>query len=422
MTSDSTVLPVPTVWAGHRSYGSRALLLPASWDEVADLVRSGERVRAIGSRHSFTDLADSPGVLVSLNHLAQEPVLDAEAATVTVDAGTTYGTLGPWLHERGFALAALASLPHISVVGAVTTATHGSGDGVTTLAGAAVGIEILGADGQVRRLRTGEETFAGSVVALGALGIVTRVTLAVEPTYDVAQTVREDVPLDAVVAELGAVHASATSVSVFTRWDGRCSIWRKQRTDVAHPPAASDLSSLGGRDADGERHPITGVDAQACTPQLGEPGPWFARLPHFRLEFTPSAGAELQSEHLLPRELAPQAIEAARPILEANRDLVLVSELRSMAADDLWLSGAYQRPTVGLHTTWVQDEPAVRRVIAQLEAVLEPFSYRPHWGKLFETSAIAHRYPRWDDAVALVRDADPTGVFSGPFLTRVGLR
>ncbi|PWD52285.1 FAD-binding protein [Serinibacter arcticus] len=413
------VLPVPTVWAGHRHYASRALLAPTTLDQLASIVTAGEHVRAIGSRHSFTDLADSPGVLVTLQGLVQEPVLDAETGTVTVSAGTTYGVLGPWLHDRGWALGALASLPHISVVGAVTTATHGSGDAVTTLAGTVVALEILGADGTVRRLERGDEVFAGSVVSLGALGIVTQVTLAVEPTYDVAQTVIDDADLTAVLESLAAVHASATSVSVFTRWDGRCSIWRKHRTDVA---PALDLSGLGGTPADGIRHPIPGVDGAACTPQLGEPGPWFARLPHFRLEFTPSAGGELQSEHLVPRELAPQAVAAVRPILEANQHLVLVSELRSMAADDLWLSSAYERPTVGIHTTWVQDEQAVRAVLPAIEAALEPFSYRPHWGKVFATTEVAHRYPRWDDAVALVREADPTGVFAGPFTERVGLR
>lgn len=419
MTSDIAVLPVPTVWAGHRSYGSRALLAPANLDELASIVTSGEPVRAIGSRHSFTDLADSPGVIVTLQALERTPVLDEAARTVTVSAGTTYGVLGPWLHERGWALAALASLPHISVVGAVTTATHGSGDGVTTLAGAVVGLEILGADGTLRRVVRGDAAFAGSVVSLGALGVVTRVTLAVEPTYDVAQTVIDDVDLGSVLADLGAVHASATSVSVFTRWDGRCSIWRKHRTDAGAPV---DLSGLGGQPADGPRHPIPGEGTASCTPQLGEPGPWYARLPHFRLEFTPSAGAELQSEHLVPRDLAPQAVAAVRPILEANRHLVLVSELRSMAADDLWLSSAYERPTVGIHTTWVQDEGAVRTVVSAIEEALEPFSFRPHWGKVFVTTDLAHRYQRWDDAVALVRDADPTGVFAGPFTERVGLR
>lgn len=419
MSHDIDVRPVPTVWAGHRTYASRALLAPTTLDQLATLVTSGERVRAIGSRHSFTDLADSPGVLVTLAGLEREPVLDAAASTVTVTAHTTYGTLGPWLHERGFALAALASLPHISVVGAVATATHGSGDAVTTLAGAVVALEILGADGEVRRLDRDHPAFTGSVVSLGALGIVVAVTLAVEPTYDLAQTVIDDVDLTAVIENLGAVHASATSASVFTRWDGQASIWRKHRTDAA---PAVDLSALGGRPADGRRHPIPGVDGAACTPQLGEVGPWFARLPHFRLEFTPSAGAELQSEHLVPQELAPRAVAAAREVLERHRDLVLVSELRSMAADDLWLSSAYQRSGVGIHTTWIQDEVRVRAAVAELETALEPYDFRPHWGKVFETTELARRYPRWDDAVDLVREADPTGVFAGPFTERVGLR
>lgn len=430
------VLPVPRAWAGHRTYGGRALLAPRTLEALARLVTSGEPVRAVGSRHSFNDLVDSDGALVTLTHLEREPVLAVApdgAATVTVSAGTTYGRLGPWLHERGYALAALASLPHISVVGAVTTATHGSGDAIRTLAGAVVGLELLTAQGDVRALHRGDPDFAGAVVALGGLGLVLTVTLAVEPTYEVAQTVRDDVALDGVLAHLDAVFAGATSVSVFTRWDGRAAVWRKQRTDAGPGAAArdlgdrtslDDLSGLGGRDADGPRHPLPDGDPVACTPQLGEPGPWFARLPHFRLEFTPSAGAELQSEYLLPREAAADAIRAAAPVLAEARDLVLVSELRSMAADDLWLSGAYGRDTVGLHTTWRQDS-RVPGVLPRLEEALAPYAPRPHWGKLFadpDPAGLAAHYPRWADQVDLFLRYDPDGVFAGPLLRRVGLR
>ncbi|GMA31226.1 FAD-binding protein [Litorihabitans aurantiacus] len=418
MLPDVATRPVPTVWAGHRTYASGALLVPASREQLASIVTSGTPVRTLGSRHSFTDLVDSPGVLVALDGLGEEPVLDADARTVTVPGSLTYGTLGPWLHERGFALAAMASLPHISVAGAVSTATHGSGDGATTLAGAVVALEIMGVDGEVRRVARGDAAFHGSVVALGALGPVLTVTLAVEPTYDVAQTVIDDVDLAAIVANLGAVHASASSVSVFTRWDGSASIWRKHRTDAA--PMA-DLSGLGGRLADGPRHPIAGEDASSCTVQGGETGPWWARLPHFRIENRPSAGAELQSEHLVPQAVAGEAVAAAAQVLGRHRDLVLVSELRSMAADEHWLSSAHRRATVGIHTTWRQDVTAVTDVVAELEAALEPFEHRPHWGKVMATTDLARRYPRWDDAVALVHASDPAGVFAGPFTRRVGL-
>ena len=420
MTADVDVLPVPTAWAGHRSYASRALLRPRSLDTLRALVRTGEPVRALGSRHSFNDLVDSPGALVTLEALATEPVLVADGV-VRVSGATRYGVLGPWLHERGLALAALASLPHISVAGAVGTGTHGSGDAIGSLATAVVGLEILTATGDVVTLRRGDADFPGAVVSLGGLGLVLSLDLAVEPTYDVAQTVTDDVSLPGALGELDAEWSSATSVSAFTRWDGAAALWRKQRTD-ADPPATDPLPALGGRPADAPRHPLPGTDAEACTPQLGVPGPWFARLPHFRLEFTPSAGAELQSEYLLPRERAAEAIDAVAALMAEHRDLVLVSEIRSIAADDLWLSGSFGRETIGLHTTWRQDVPGVRAALARIEPVLLTFGARPHWGKVFVTDDVAGLYPRWEDQRDLLRRWDPAGQFSGPLLRRVGLR
>lgn len=416
------VLPPPLAWAGHRTYGSRGVVAPRSLDQLRGLVTSGEQVRALGSRHSFNDLADSPGLLVSLEALETEPVLvasDDDGARVRVSAATRYGTLGPWLHARGWALGALASLPHISVAGAVATGTHGSGDAIGSLASAVEAVRIMDGRGELVELRRGDPDFPGAVVALGALGVVVDLEFAVHPTYDVAQTVLDDVPLAAALADLDRVWSSATSVSAFTRWDGTCMLWRKQRADVG---GLGDVSGLGGQPADGPRHPIAGVDAAACTEQLGVPGPWFARLPHFRLEFTPSAGAELQSEYLLPREAAAEAITAVTPVMTQARDLVLVSEIRSIAADDLWLSGEYGRETIGLHTTWRQDVPGVMAVLAQVEQVLAPFQARPHWGKLFVRTDLADLYPRWVDARALIAGHDPRGIFSGPFLERVGLR
>lgn len=415
---DAAVLPAPTTWAGHRTYGARGLVIPRTLEDLATLIRSGEPIRALGSRHSFNDLADTPGLLVSLDALALEPVLAPDARTVTVSAATRYATLGAWLHERGVALDALASLPHISVAGAVATGTHGSGDAIGSLASAVTALRLMTADGNLVTLRRGDADFPGVVVALGALGVVVDLDLAVRPTYDVAQTVIDDVPLAGVLGQLDEVWASATSVSAFTRWDGRCALWRKQRVDAGAP---GDLTALGGRAADGPRHPIAGVDAAACTQQGGVPGPWFARLPHFRAEFTPSAGAEVQSEYLLAREVAAEAIAAATPILAQARDLVLVSEIRSVAADDLWLSGEYGRASIGLHTTWRRDVPGVMAVLARLEEVLAPFQARPHWGKLFVREDLAGLYPRWDDARDLIARFDPRGVFAGPFLRRIAL-
>jgi alditol oxidase len=153
------------------------------------------------------------------------------------------------------------------------------------------------------------------------------------------------------------------------------------------------------------------------TPQLGIPGPWHERLPHFLPEFTPSAGSELQSEYLLPRERARDAIRSIDGVSDRVAALVQISEIRTVAADDLWLSPSYQRDTVAIHFTWTDDVRAVAAVLPVVESQLEPFRARPHWGKLFTMSpeVVAGLYDRLPDFQRLVRRFDPAGKFGGAF-------
>ncbi|WP_141371374.1 FAD-binding protein, partial [Cellulomonas gelida] len=184
-----------TTWAGSHTFRGGPLVRPTSVEEVARVVAGARHVRAVGSRHSFHDLADGPGTLVALDRLdVPLEIRDDDGpgtlgATVTVGAGVRYGELARDLHAAGWALHTMASLPHIAVAGTVATATHGSGDSAVNLAAAVRGLEVVGAGGEVRRLGRDDDELAGSVVALGALGLVTRVTLAIEPTYEVAQEV-----------------------------------------------------------------------------------------------------------------------------------------------------------------------------------------------------------------------------------------
>ncbi|GAA3908044.1 FAD-binding protein [Microbacterium invictum] len=406
-------------WAGNTVYRARELRTPASIDELAGIVTSQPRVRVLGSRHSFNDIADTDGVLVSLVSLPGEPELDEPHRRVRVPGGIRYGELAPWLHERGFALANLASLPHISVAGAVATGTHGSGERIGSLATQIAGLELLTADGARVRLERGDPDFDGAVVSLGALGVVTALELDVEPAYDIAQTVFEGARWDAVLADLDTLEASGDSVSLFTTWgdaDRIDQVWVKSRG------AAPDLSVFGAVPADGPRHPIPGIDAEPCTAQLGEPGPWFDRLPHFRLAFTPSAGAELQSEYLVPRRDAVAAVEALRGLSSRIAPHLLVCEVRTIAADRLWLSAAYDTDAVGLHFTWRLDVPAVTVLLPEIERAL-PASARPHWGKLatLDGAAVTARYPRWNDFARLRDRLDPQRRFGNAFLERLGL-
>ncbi|WP_158372892.1 FAD-binding protein [Cellulosimicrobium cellulans] len=413
-----------TTWAGNLTYAAARVHEPRTVEEVQEVVAAARHVRALGTRHCFNDLADTPHDLVRLDGLDPDARVDAAARTVTVSAGTRYGTLGQALHAQGWALHNLASLPHISVAGAVATGTHGSGDRSRNLAAAVAGLDLVTADGSLRHLARGDADFPGAVVALGALGIVVRVTLDVEPTYDVAQEVHTDLPWDAVLEHLDEITGSADSVSLFTDWAGPAvrQVWRKTRVapGAAYEPRAE---LFGARPAPGPLHPLPGIDPVNCTQQLGVPGPWHERLPHFRLDFTPSNGDELQTEYLVPRAHAVEAIEAMRGLAPLVAPLLQVAEIRTMAGDDLWLSGAEGGDRVGLHFTWLPRQAEVEAVLPRIEAALAPFGARPHWGKLFASvggPGVDPRqlYPRLDDFRALVARTDPEGTFRNAFVDR----
>ncbi|ANJ26207.1 FAD-binding protein [Agromyces aureus] len=425
-------------WAGNLAYGAARIARPASVDELAEVVAAAAggsgaegatRVRALGSRHSFNRIADTDGLLIETAGLPPRVEIDAAARTVRVSAGQRYGEVAEALDREGWALSNLASLPHISVAGAVATGTHGSGDRRGSLATQVAALELVTADGSVRWLRRGEPDFDGAVVALGALGIVTSLELDLEPTYEVAQTVFERLPIEAVLADLDAVTGLATSTSLFTTWrdpDVIDQLWLKQRTDAAASAALPGvLAAMGARPASAKRHPLPGVSAEHCTDQLGVPGPWFARLPHFKLGFTPSNGDELQSEFLVPREHAADAIAAVRGLAGSIAPLLQVNEIRTVAADTLWLSSSFERPAVGLHFTWLPDQPAVESLLPTLQAALAPFEARPHWGKLFDVTEASERMPqlyaRWNDFRSLRARYDPNGVFRNELLERLGL-
>ncbi|QMU96419.1 FAD-binding protein [Microbacterium esteraromaticum] len=413
-------------WAGNLRYAASSVRHPESVDELRAEVTAGGRVRMLGTRHCFNDLADTDGSLVELDRMPRVIEVNEARDAVRVGGGLRYGDIAPALECEGLALANLASLPHISVAGAVATSTHGSGDGIGSLASAVRALTILTADGELRELRRGDPGFDGAVVSLGALGAVIDLTLDVEPTYAVAQHVYEGPRWDSILDDLDAVTGAGTSVSIFTRWQGidaADQLWVKQRRPDRRAAERSDLiAALGATAATGKRHPIIGVDPQACSEQEGSPGEWFERLPHFRLAFTPSAGAELQSEYLVPRGDAVAAIEAVRSLAERIASLLLVNEIRTVRADDLWLSSSYGTDAVGIHFTWKPDEPAVRELLPVVEAAL-PASARPHWGKISTLDAVEvrSRYPRWQDFAALVARFDPERRFVNGYLERLGL-
>ena len=286
----------------------------------------------LGTGHSFNDMADSPGAQVSLAGLPPEVEVDSAAALVRVAAGLTYGDLASRLDRQRFALRNLASLPHISVAGACATGTHGSGPANQNLSAAVTGLELVTADGNVVELNRGDDAFAGAVVHLGALGAVTRLILELVPSFEVSQRVYEDLPLDVLDDHFAEIMASGYSVSMFTDWRAPrlTQLWIKSLAEDGTPPVTEE-PWFTATPAPTARNPVPGLPAANSTAQLGEPGPWFERLPHFRPEFTPSAGDELQTEYLLPAEHAVDAVHALQRAGDRIAPVLRIGEIRTIA-------------------------------------------------------------------------------------------
>ena len=413
---------VASNWSGNWTYAADRLVAPRTMAELQELVATASRVKPLGTRHCFNDIADCPGgVQIDLAGLDTPIEIDAEASTVTVGAAARYGDFAKTLHAAGFALPNLASLPHCTVAGSVATATHGAGVRHRSLASAVTAVELVSADGQRHTYSRDKDpdVFPGLVVNLGALGVLTRLTLDLVPAFDVRQDVFDDLPWDAVFEHFDEIQAAGYSVSMFTDWrEPRLTqLWIKSLTEDG-PPAIEGEPWFTATPAPSARNPVPGLPADNSTAQLGEPGPWFERLPHFRPEFTPSAGDELQSEYLVPRQHALPAFEALRGLGERLAPMLLVSEIRSIAADDLWLSPFHGGDRVGLHFTWRGDQREVEALLPVIEERLEPFGLRAHWGKLFHRGSMASCYPKMPEFRALAERLDPEGKFRSPFVRR----
>jgi xylitol oxidase len=389
---------------------------PETLEDLRRVVSGARSVQALSTRHTFTAIGDAED-LVALDRLAGagEITIDRDTMTVTVGPAVTYAQLAEVLEAAGLALANMASLPHISVIGAAATGTHGSGDALGNLATSVYGMRLLTSSGDVVALDRGDPRLQGAVVHLGALGIVTQATLAVEPSYTLSQRVYEQLEWDALAEHLDAITGAGRSVSVFHCFGDRArEVWVK-----SEPSAVSGSSLFGALAADGPRNPVPGADPTFCTEQLGVPGPWCDRLPHFRAGFTPSAGEEIQSEWFVARRDGIAAITALREELGSRiRPLLYVSETRTVAADELWMSPHYGRDSIGIHFTWHREPEAVRALCPEIERVLEPFAPRPHWGKAFAAAAdtLRARYPRSREFIALRDELDPRGAFVNPWL------
>lgn len=408
-------------WAGNIEYSTENLYPANSLEQVRDYVKKHDKMKVLGTRHCFNNIADSKDDFLSLRPMDKVVALDKKAHTVTIESGMSYGQLAPYLDKQGFALHNLASLPHISVAGACTTGTHGSGIKNGNLSTQVAALEIVTASGDVVTLSQEKdgERFRGAVVGLGALGVITKVTLNIQPTFMMRQYVYENLPLSQMKDHFDDIEASAYSVSLFTDWQKQRlnEVWLKSRMEPGQAFNATP-EFFGAKLATRNLHPIAELSAENCTEQMGVPGPWYERLPHFRMGFTPSAGKELQTEYFVPRKHAVEAILAVERLRDQVGPHLLISEIRTIAADDLWMSPCHKQDSVTIHFTWKPEWPAVRQLLPVIERELAPFNPRPHWGKLFTMppAQLKSKYEKLPEFIELAKSYDPRGKFRNQFL------
>lgn len=406
-------------WGGNVDFGGAEIVHPTQFDELAAMMAAAPRCRALGSRHSFNDISTAATV-IDTSALPKTFSIADDRSTVAVTGSATYGWLIEQLIPHELALKNTASLPHISIAGAVATGTHGSGDQNQNLAASVSRVRILRGDGESIELDRGDPDFAGAVVGLGALGIVTEVVLDVVPTFDVEQRVFDGPDLATLATLVDTVFAAGYSVSVFTHWQGGVEqIWVKHRVgDVVPDASEALLDSLAP--AQVRQHPILGLDASGCTEQFGIRGRWCDRLPHFQMGFTPSAGNEIQSEFFVDRRHAAEAIEAMTSIGSDIADALMVGEIRTVAGDDMWMSPHTGRDSLAFHFTWHPDQELAEAAANSVADALDSFAVRPHWGKVFDPERLdLNQYERRHDFLDLVTRMDPAGKFRNAWFDTV---
>ena len=419
--SDEPATPL-TNWAGNLTYSTGNVHYPTSTEQIQQIIRSAPGLRGLGSRHSFNKIADSKQTLVSLKGMKKIFSPDQSAGTITVEAGVRYGDICGYLHENGYGLHNLASLPHISIAGACATATHGSGVKNGALPIAVKAMELVKADGSVTTLSRDKDKalFDGAVVGLGALGVITKITLDLIPTYQMQQVVYRNMPMSALEANFGTIMSSGYSVSLFTDWRNKNinQVWIKSLTNAAQTVTGKEF--FNATLAENHLHPVETLSAESCTDQLGIDGSWYERLPHFKMGFTPSRGEELQAEYFVPMEYGYEAVMAVEKMNEKISPHLFISEIRTIDQDDFWMSPCYKKPCLAIHFTFKPEWDAVQKLLPMIEEGLSPYHVRPHWGKLFTFSpqVLQSRIEKLADFKALLLEFDPEGKFRNEFLNK----
>lgn len=404
-------------WAGNIEFQDDKTLAPKSIAEIQNIVLTNPKVRARGSAHCFNTIADTKYVALVLDQMPKEIIIDKEKKSVTVSAGLKYGEVAEELHKNGWALHNLASLPHISIAGAIATGTHGSGANNGSLATAVKSFDIVLADGSLRNVNSSEgDLYYGGVIALGLVGIVVRMELEIRPTYNLGQNVYLGMKRDNFRDNFDAIMGSGYSVSYVTTWQQEIAgeVWVKFLEGRTPPEVL-----FGSHCATEKLHLLKHHSPEPCNDQLGIIGPWHLRLPHFKMEFTPSSGSELQSEFFVNKDHAKSALLELEAIADQISIPLLGSEIRTIASDNFWMSPQYKSDNVALHFTWKQV-PETFEAVKEIEKILKPFDYRPHLGKIFTAtpSYISSVFPKFKDFQELICQIDPSNKFGNEMTER----
>jgi FAD-linked oxidoreductase len=423
-----------TNWARNQTCAPAELARPGTEAGLVEVVKrassAGQRVKPAGAGHSFTSIACTDGVLVDLSGYGR--VLDHDAATgqVTVEAGIPLHRLSEELDRRGLALENMGDIDRQSIAGATQTATHGTGLRYRNLSSQIVGMRLVTGDGTVLAATPDEnpEVFACARAGLGALGLVSTLTLQCVPAFRL-HAVEEPVPVDEVLADLDDLVAEHDHYEFYwvphTRW---ALTKRNRRTDAPARPRSGlrewvDDMALGNY-AFGVLCRLGRWRPEAI-PRLAKIIPSTGRLDYVdrsdRVFTSPRRVRFYEMEYAVPREALPEALNRVRRLVdELGTPLSFPVEVRVVAGDDIPLSTAYGRET-GYIAVHVYQGTAYDAYFSGVERIMDSYGGRPHWGKLHyqRSETLAPRYPRWDEFQAVRARLDPEGRFANPYLDRV---
>uniref|UniRef100_A0A915D0Y3 FAD-binding PCMH-type domain-containing protein n=1 Tax=Ditylenchus dipsaci TaxID=166011 RepID=A0A915D0Y3_9BILA len=412
-------------WGGNFNFSTQDIKYPTTTAGVQQLVKECKgKIRPVGTRHSFSEIANTNDTLICLVHMNLILSVDPSVPSVTVQAGITYTDLIPFLQSIGLAIPMMASLGEISIAGAINTAVHGSGAGIGNLATQVLGLQMVLADGSVVQYSKGQNDteLAAATVGLGALGIVTQVTLQAQPTYNLAINVFENMDMSVLDTQLYNITHSGYAINMWSTFGTPGvldQVWITTKVDSNGVNAYGNVSQLyGAPAATAQSSPIAALPPTYVVPQMGIVGPYYERLTDYDLGLSGQEGQQTQSEYYVDFDDFVPALKALQTLSAEINAVVYVALFRITEKDELWMSPQYKKTTMAIHFSWQPKLDQVMALLPKIEAALAPFNPIPHWGKLYTLKPeqylpLLPKYPEWREQVEL---HDPTHKFRNKWL------